>query len=227
MKRILPIILLVCLFSKAFSQFDERVFFQLGGTVGFDYTQMKGKIGEGLSFYDITNNQINYATVIFTTRLNFLEFSNNSSMSLDVQPALSLGRAYNSVGGNGNASFRLPAFLELNFGAASTVSTRKDYGFGIGIGAQYMKYPLMGNVPVYNGTHAGEIYSINSSWICPTLQMGLKFFGKSYYCREINLRATYGASNKLDNNSETSSNQVIKDFQTMGVMISFLQYLNY
>lgn len=227
MKRILPIILLVCLFSKAFSQFDERVFFQLGGTVGFDYTNMTGKIGEGLTYYDVSNNQINYATVIFTTRLNFLEFSNNSSMSLGVQPALSLGRAYNSVGGGGNASFRFPAFLELNFGAASTVSTRKDFGFGIGLGAQYMKYPLMNTVPIANGSHEGEVLGINTKWIAPTLQMGLKFFGKSYYCREINLRATYGSYDEINNDSEYSKNQVIKDFKTMGVMISFLQYLNY
>jgi hypothetical protein len=228
MKRLIQVVLLISVFSNAFSQIDERVFFQIGGTVGADYSASKGAIGvKNINVnQSYTNTQINYASVIFGSRINFMEFSNNSSMSLALKPTLSMGRAYNDIGGGSNLSLRVPVFMELNFGAASTVSTRKDVGFAIGFGMQYVRYPLLKGVPVAKdlGTKA---VTVNAHWFEPVVDMGIKFFGKHYYCREVNLRASYASIKEVDNSTAQAPDQVIKGFTNMGFMLSFSQYINY
>lgn len=224
MKRFATFLLFVSILTQGFSQLDERVFGQIGGTVGFDYTRSSGTI-LGAEF---TNNQINYASIIFAGRMNFLELSNNSSLSLAVHPTLGIGRAYNEIGGGSSFSLRVPLFVELNLGAASTVSTRKNEGFAIGLGAQYVRYPMFGNgtVPVAKDKN-NKVVAMSAIWTEPVLQMGYKFFGKNYYCREINLRASYAMPFGTVNNDTKLIKSNIDNFNSFGVMLSFLQYINY
>lgn len=224
MKRLLSLLLFVSILTQGFSQLDERVFGQIGGTVGFDFTHTSGKILDT----EFSNNQINYASVIFAGRLNFLELSNNSSMSLAVHPTLGIGRAYNEIGGGSSFSLRVPLFVEINFGAASTVSTRKNEGFAIGIGAQYVRYPMFGNgtIPVAKDKNK-KIVAMSTIWTEPVLHMGYKFFGKHYYCREVNLRASYAMPFGVVNNDTKLIKSNVENFNSVGVMLSFLQYINY
>ena len=224
MKRLATLLLFVGIFFQGFSQLDERVFGQIGGTVGFDFTHSSGTV-LGTEY---SNNQINYASVIFAGRMNFLELTNNSSMSLAVHPTFGIGRAYNEIGGGSTFSLRVPLFIELNIGAASTVSTRKNEGFAIGIGAQYVRYPMFGNgtVPVAKDKN-NKVVAMSAIWTEPVLHMGYKFFGKNYYCREINLRASYAMPFGTVNNDTKLIKSNIDSFNSMGVMLSFLQYINY
>ncbi len=224
MKRLLSLLLFVSVLTQGFSQFNERLFGQIGGTVGFDFTRSSGKILN----VDFSNTQINYASVFFAGRMNFLELSNNSSMSLALHPTFSIGRAYNEVGGGANFSLRVPFFMELNLGAASTVSTRKNEGFAIGMGVQYVRYPFFSNgiVPVAIDRNRKPV-AMSAIWYEPVMQMGYKFFGKNYYCKEINLRASYAMPMGIVNNDTDLITSKIEKFNSVGVMISFLQYINY
>jgi len=224
MKRLLHVVLFLAITSSVFSQRKtERFFMQIGGTLGADVMFSDGDIRKE----SFTTTNINYASVIFTSRLNFLQLSNNASISLGVQPTLSIGRAYNSVGGGGNLSFRLPGVIELNLGAAATGSTRKDVGFSIGGGVQYMKYPISANsVPVAPSKNS-DYLGMYATWLEPVLVTGVKFFGKSYYCREVNLRFSYASKDEVNNATDLTQGEVINNFHSMGIMVSFLQYLNY
>lgn len=223
MKRLIFSALLFFIVANTYSQLDERVFGQIGGTLGADAMMTSGVIQK----QSFSSTNINYVTVMFTGRLNILEFSNNMSMSLGVQPTLSVGRAYNSVGGGGNLSVRIPGVFELNFGAASTVSTRKDVGFSIGGGIQFVKYPLSSKAIAVAPNKNNDYLGIYAKWTEPVLVTGIKFFGKHYYCREINMRVSYASIGEVENNSKITENQFITGFQNVGVMLSFLQYINY
>ena len=232
MKRLLHLVLFMSIFSSAFSQFNERLFGQVGGTLGADVMISEGKMGVKRVPFSSTN--VNYATIMFAGRMNFMEFSNDLSMSLGVQPTLSVGRAYNEQGGGGNISFRLPMVVELNFNSAATVSTRKKRGYSIGGGVQYVKYPLSAkSVPVARPeTNTGSEYlGVKATWIEPVLVTGVKFVGKHYFAREINLRISYAnisevGNDHIEGNKEDDRNNM-HDFTSIGFTLSFLQYINY
>ena len=228
MKRLLHLVLFMSIFSSAFSQFNERLFGQVGGTLGADVMISEGKMGVKRVPFSSTN--VNYATIMFAGRMNFMEFSNDLSMSLGVQPTLSVGRAYNEQGGGGNISFRLPMVVELNFNSAATVSTRKKRGYSIGGGVQYVKYPLSAkSVPVARPeTNTGSEYlGVKATWIEPVLVTGVKFVGKHYFAREINLRISYAnisevGNDHIEGNKEDDRNNM-HDFTSIGFTLSFLQ----
>ncbi|HPY82312.1 MAG: hypothetical protein M0R02_01205 [Bacteroidales bacterium] len=232
MKRLLHLILFMSIFTTAFSQFNERLFGQVGGTLGADIMMSEGKMGIKKIPFKSTN--VNYATIMFAGRMNFLEFSNDLSMSLGLQPTLSVGRAYNQQGGGGNISFRIPLVVEVNFNSASTVSTRKKTGFSIGGGVQYIKYPLSAkSVPVAKPElqTGSEYLGIKASWLEPVLVTGVKFVGKYYFAREINLRISYANISEVGNDhfegNKNDTRNNMHDFTSFGVTLSFLQYINY
>lgn len=224
MKKLFSFLVLAHIASFSFSQIDERVFGQVGGTILADITQSSGSIlGEKFETYNI-----NFASFMFAGRINFLEISNNTSLSLSAVPTLSVGGAFNDIGASANFSFRLPLLIDFNYGTAATIVTRKNGGIAFSLGAQYSRYPLFPN-----GTAAvakdrnGKILSMSAYWIEPVMSVGYKFFGKHYYCREINLRASYALPMGEVNNDTKQIKSNIDDFKSMGVMISFMQYINY
>jgi|SRR5690554_286373 len=227
MKRFFYLILFMSMFSTAFSQFSERLFGQIGGTLGADVMFSEGNIRQ--ESFETTN--VNYATVFFAGRMNFLEFSNDVALSLAAQPTLSVGRAYNTQGGGGNISFRMPLVAELNFNSAATVSTRKRVGFSIGGGIQYIKYPISSKpVPVAPSNNA-QYLGMNAQWWEPVVVTGVKFVGKFFYAKEINLRVAYANKSSLENTNKNNSlemaNENITEFTSFAFTLSFLQYINY
>ena len=248
MKRLVQ--LLVCLVlvsTSAFAGkggFGERLFFQVGGTIGADVMNMTGTIGKDPEnatsksqkiATEYSSLNVNYATLILAGRINFLEMTTNSALSLNVRPSFSFGRAYNTTGGGNTTMLRLPFTLEFNSGAASTASTRAKTGFSFGGGAEYIMYPLGNAVsiaedPNGNGGMAGGYNrDLKASWLQPVVYAGVKFFGKHYYCREINFKASFSSIATVNNKSNVDADKfgTIYDFKTVGLMISFLQYINY
>lgn len=229
MKRIIHLVLFVSVFSNSYSQFHERLFGQVGGTIGLDVMYTDGKMRVTKEAFESLN--VNYATVIFAGRLNILEFSNDLSLSFAAQPTLSVGRSYNNQGGGGNLNMRIPMVFELNFNSAATVSTRKKTGYSIGGGIQYVQYPLFGNNSVPVGQGSTQFLGMNANWVEGVLVTGVKFVGKHFYARELNLRIAYAQISELGNdhfegNKDDNRNN-IHDFRNVGVMLSFLQYINY
>lgn len=247
MKRFGRLVLLLSFISSfAFAGrggIGERLFFQVGGTVGADVMHMEGtfvntKGATNVKDINFVSNNVNFATVQLVGRINFLELSNNSSLSLAFRPSGGFGRAINDIGGT-TTTLRLPFTIDINSGAASTVSTRAKTGFSFGIGAEYIMYPAVGEgVSVCNDANQGAVnnnyVSMKGGWWQPVAVVGIKFFGKHYYCREINFKACYYSTSALENKSISSESVVeenfyskISDFSNVGLMISFMQYLNY
>lgn len=247
MKRFVQ--LLVCLSlvsSVAFAGrggIGERIFFQIGGTVGADVMKMDGmfkntKGAANMKDLPIENLNVNLATLQFVGRLNFLELSNNSSMSLSFRPAASIGRSINDFGGP-STMLRLPLTFDFNSGAAATVSTRAKTGFVFGFGFEYISYPAVGDGVTVQKTDAGngqagqnENYlNMKGSWIQPVATFGIRFFGKNYSCKEVNFKACFKGASDLDNKSvvDNASNPyaVVGDFKNVGLMLSYIQFLNY
>ncbi len=231
MKRFLHLVLFASLFSNAFGQFNERVFFQAGGTVAADFRSFSGIPSDSRTKFNAIN--YNYATVILTGRVNIIEFSNNFSMSLGLQPAFSVGSFKETNADGPYCSVRIPGLLEFNFNAGATVSTRKDNGLSIGVGYQYTRLPMSEKTPLYilENPNDKDINSVNLDFFEPVVVVGYKFFGKKYYCKEINFRASYGAKDELINETSLTINdkidRYITDFRTFSFTLSFLHYLNY
>lgn len=243
MKRIAELVLCLSLFaSSAFAGggFGERIFFQVGGTIGADVmnyggTFLKDNPASNLDPLEFSSLNVNYATIVLAGRLNFLEMSNNSSLALAFRPCASFGRAYNDAGGGNSTTLRLPVTIDYNSGASSTVSTRAKTGFSFGVGAEFLMYPLGNAVDVVeqgvngSGNVSSQALNFKANWIQPVVVVGIKFFGKHYYCRELNFKASYTSLSSISNKTNDGSGlyEKVSDFTSVGLMVSFLQYLNY
>ncbi|MCQ2959222.1 MAG: hypothetical protein MJ198_03420 [Bacteroidales bacterium] len=237
MKRLFQLVVCFSLISSVVfagrGGIGERLFFQIGGTVGADVMNMTGTIAKGEIDERLetpyTSTNVNFATLVLAGRINFLELSNNSSLGLVLRPCASFGRAFNDYGGT-STMVRLPFSIELNTGAAATVSTRAKTGVTFGLGYELVKYPVGNGITVASDN--GQERAIKAGWGQYVGVVGIKFFGKHYFCREINFKASYssrGGDNYVRNlaEEENSYYKNIGDWQTVGLMISFLQYLNY
>ena len=247
MKRIFQLVVCLSLVSSVamagHGGIGERIFFQVGGTVGADVMQMNGMFynksgAKNLKDLPVENLNVNLATVSFVGRINILELSNNSSLSLAFRPAASIGRSINDFGGP-STMLRLPFTFDLNSGAAATVSTRAKTGFVFGIGAEFISYPALGDGVTVQKTDAGitqqgqneNFINMKASWIQPVATFGIRFFGKNYSCREINFKACFKPESEVENKSvvDNAANpySTVSDFKNMGLMISYIQFLNY
>ena len=220
------------------------MFFQLGGTIGADVMHYEGifcknSLASNIDPIPFSATNVNYATLMGLAGINFLEVSTNFSLSLAARPNISFGRAYGDGGGT-TSMIRLPFTLDINSGAAATVATRAKTGFSFGVGAEFVKCPLGNAVDVaaekeVNGGNdkTGRYINMKVAWWQPVAVVGVKFFGKHYLCRELNLKASFGSKGELDN--KTTINAIngqslygtIYDWKSVGLTISFLQYLNY
>ncbi len=235
MKRLIQLVICLSILStSAFAKggIGEKFFFQLGGTVGADVMNMSGTfckdaIASNIDPIEFSSLNVNFATLSFVGRVNFLEISNNSSLSLAFRPAVSFGRAMNDLGGN-SSMVRLPLTIGFNSGASATVATRSKTGFSFDLGAEFVQYPL-GNAVDVCKNEGGQVLDIKMSWIQPVAVVGVKFFGKKYLCKELNFKACFMSMGSINNKSALDSNLYgkISDWQSVGLMISFLQYLNY
>ena len=234
MKRLFQVALFIGLFSvSSFAKggFGDRLFFQVGGTIGADVMNMTGVIAKGTPLEtEYSSLNVNYATLALSGRVNLLEISNNSSLGLTLRPSGSFGRAYNDAGGGSSTMLRLPFTFDFHSGAAATVATRAKTGFTIGVGAEYVMYPLGNPVAVApdpNGLDRDR--DIKANWLQPVVVAGIKFTGKHYYCREINFKASFSTASSMTNSTSLDAQYYgkIDGWQTVGFMVSFMQFLNY
>lgn len=247
MKRFIQ--LLICFLAIATTTFAgggkgfaSKLFFQLGGTIGADVMRYEGVFCKDNSATNIAPipfaaTNVNYATLMGVGRVNFLEVSNNLSFSIATRPNISFGRAYGDGGGT-TSMIRLPFTFDINSGAAATVSTRAKTGFSFGVGAEFIKYPLGNAVDVAAekgnfGDNTGRYVNMKASWWQPVAVVGVKFFGKHYLCRELNFKASFCSMGELQNQTTIDVAQsqslygTVYDWKSVGLTISFLQYINY
>ena len=124
--------------------------------------------------------------------------------------------------------FRAPCTIDVNFGNAATSKSRAKMGLVLGAGVQWVKYPLYGDVTIFEGSTSSvttlNSINMNNNWWEPVFQLGIRNAAKHHYSREVNIRAAYvnRSSMQLGN-----INHAIKDFQRFSIMLSYLMFLNY
>ncbi|MEP7128012.1 MAG: hypothetical protein ABI729_04050, partial [Chitinophagales bacterium] len=117
--------------------FKDRFFHNIGYTVLLDAFGLPS-----FSDVDVNVNTVDKVTgfalftYIYEPRLNIFELNENTSIDIHAIPALGLTYSTNNntsyIG-----SFSLPVLAGINFGNVSTYTTRKNVGFGMGIGVEY------------------------------------------------------------------------------------------
>ncbi len=111
--------------------------------------------GVGISAYtDFTISEIEYLnghvesrtglnaiSVLLPMKYNIAEIGDDLAIALGTSPCLGLGYL---VPNGGPLNFRLPFYAQIDYGKLSTDRSRKDIGFGLGIGYQIEKHRLFG-----------------------------------------------------------------------------------
>jgi hypothetical protein len=121
-------------------------------------------------------------SIAYQIRLTLIEFNKNSTFSLSIFPSLGITVAYgrnNEELGIGHVA--LPAFLEYNFGTMSTFSFTKNHGITLGLGMEYIIFPLYLKYQrtenyTYNMT---DNYTYNRSWIQPSAYFSYKYLNRN------------------------------------------------
>ncbi len=141
-------------------------------------------------------------SVAYQIRLNLIEFNKNSSFSISMFPNLGITIAYgrnNEDIGIGNVA--LPLFLEYNFGPMSSLSFTKNQGFSLGLGMEYILFPLYLNYQrtqnyTYNLT---EDYTYKRSWVQPAVYFTYKYINHSGIYNAIILKVGVSIKEKFVN----------------------------
>ena len=233
----IKILIIVFIFSSfcVFSQENEKtkstkVFHAIGYTVLADFVSSPVKIipfsrfDENTSTYVdshsfLKTEGINLGTFMYRFRYNIKEFSQESALSLSVNPSvcLELFVPEKLTDDVGLFVFNLPLLLNYEHGAGSTYKSSAEKGFVIGAGIEYFKAPILfveqpDNMPI-------------TSFIIPVASAGFRYWTKNNRLAEINLKFGKGAKVKLPEIYEAET--LPRSLSAYSFRLSYILFLNY
>lgn len=166
---------------------------------------------------------INITSAFYMARVNLFSMNDENAISLLVVPSFGYGiikiQFDNIMKANiyyapmAMGTFTLPAFLSYEYGAGSTNNTVADNGFALRAGVEFVKSGLLEPEP--------EAY--HSSFIQPAFSAAYRFWTKSNYLMEINLKYGFGSASSYDS-------QIVSQFKkskSSTIVLSFFRYINY
>lgn len=242
----LALILLIN-YNNTFAQsVKDRFFIALGWTVIADYAVLP----TSNKLINVSNNSLNqleggylavnqYAVSLGTYaakfRFNVIDFNDNSSLSMHVQPALGL-----CLGSGENiGSLSIPLMLSFNTGNISTYKTSKNSGFGIGIGLEYFNgglikniekaedliyYDQLGNSQIIQDDYKPDFTNL----FAPAFELSYRFWNKSNSAKEISFMVGLGSKKELETAGTFQTVTQSGDAKTpMHFRLLFSKYLNY
>lgn len=240
-------------FQTAYSQgFKDKFFTATGFTVGLDVAQLPSYNYLSSAYYNNSNEltgtytasaplSVSYFTYAVKFRYNLVDFSDDASLSIHVQPALGLSFSYNDdISGVSNiGSFSLPIMVGFNTGNISTYKTSKNKGFGIALGVEYFNGGL-----IKAGENSDEVsYTDNATQqpvyvenvkqktgklLAPAMEVCYRYWTKSNKAREISFLASFGGKGDLETNSTFQQiDQTGAAKGTFHFRIMWSRYLNY
>ncbi len=168
---------------------------------------------------------ISFLTIGFNNQFVVKKFGDDKSLSVNVFPTVALSFTVRRA-----VSFTLPVFLQFNSGNVSTFDTKKETGFTVGVGAEYV------NVGLVNLAGTAEddfLFDDNLgvqgyeaiSYIQPAANIGYRFFNKNEIARELNFRYsfktidTYAAFGQLPAGETSALSQWFR--------LSYIRYIGY
>lgn len=196
-------------FVKAQS-FSERIIFGDGLSILTDIFMGPEALSKNNSSV-YTNYGISILSYSLNPRFILKEFSNNTSISLDIPVSLAI-----SFSDNGFGSFTVPVMLGFNHGNISGYSSDKEKGFVLGLGVQYLNSAIIKSEDFYED-------EVKRSWIEPVFNIGYRYWNKKFVAKEINLKVGYkpGETFMDDKNYEKGSTR------SFSMRLAFIVYPKY
>ncbi len=256
MKKITPILSAIllslsCLHTANAQGFKDKFFTATGFTVGLDVAQLPAY--NYLTNAEYINNEltgtytaikpisVSYFTYAVKFRYNLVDFSDDASLSLHVQPALGLSFSYSDdISGVSNiGSFSLPIMVGFNTGNISTYKTSKNKGFGIALGVEYFNGGLIKSGAnedkvSYTDNATNQIVYVENvkqstgKLLAPSMEVCYRYWTKSNKAREISFLASFGGKGDLETNSTFQQiEQTGAAKGTFHFRIMWSKYLNY
>lgn len=230
MKKIIITIVLFLSCFCASAQFSRFMFFSAGYSFLTDVAVSHSNLADvhdeeynvdcQESFQSV---QWNFMSGMVSARMMLLPLTMNSSISLSATPTLHAGVIIpvHNLGSRYGVNIAVPVFAELNIGAAARYISSADLGFVIGVGFEYACSPLL-SYALTDTDYTDEDF--RTSWILPTIKLGLRHWSKKNRVKEINLKLGFGEKGK---EFRTFGKEISNEYRNLHFGISFLQILNY
>jgi hypothetical protein len=116
------------------------------------------------------------------------ELNNEASIGLDASPSLGLTLTPNGIG-----TLEVPILLSYNSGAASTYSSKKDNGIGIGVGVHLIKNGIIKSSIFDGGVSTNQKTIDRSFFIQPAATITYRYFNSNENAREWSLKLGYSS----------------------------------
>jgi hypothetical protein len=231
MKKVSTLIIILCASVIVSAQsFKDHFFSSIGFSPFLDFGSGPSQV-EG-PFADQNNNgnpvylvyQSNWSfspTFVYEARYNLTEPSENMAISVKSTPALT------GWAGEGLFGFFLPIGIGLELGNGATYQTSANTGYSFTLGYSLNMTPLllMGSVP-----DEADLYNvdINSTWGCPYIAAGIRYWNKKNKLREISIRYGFGPSGDSDSAVGNRSSSSVSDVKGSYILrVSWMKYINY
>lgn len=257
MKKITPILIvtilsLASLKSLKAQGFKDKFFTATGFTTFLDVAQLPSYNYLNSAYYNSNNELVGSYTAsaplsysLFTyavkLRYNLVDFSDDASLSIHVQPALGISLSSDNSGSSQSniGSFSLPIMIGFNTGNISTYKTSKNKGFGIALGVEYFNGGLIKagasddkvsytDLQTQQTVYIENVKQKTGKWMVPAMELCYRYWTKSNKAREISFFASFGGTSDLETNSNF---QVIEQEGsakgTFHFRIMWTKYLNY
>jgi len=231
MKTISTLIIIICAsFIVSAQSFKDQFFSSIGFSPFLDFGASPAQV-EG-PFPDASNNgnpvtlvyQADWSfapAFIYEARYNLTEPSENMAISVKATPTLS--GAFSDLGG---IAFYFPVGIGLETGNGSTYQTSANTGFSITAGYS-LNFPYL--LPLSQVKDEADLYNVKvkSSFGCPYIALGIRYWNKKNKLREINIRYGFGPSGDSFPAGNISSNSVRDVKGSYILRVSWMKYINY
>ena len=137
-RHLIALIITLCSLPGIHKLHAQKLVFGAGISFFTDFT--KSEV-ENLNGSVESRKEFNALSVLLPIKYNIVEINENLAVSLGTSPCLGFGAL---IPNGGPFNFRLPFYAQIDYGKLSTDRSRKDIGFGLGIGYQIEKHRLFG-----------------------------------------------------------------------------------
>jgi hypothetical protein len=256
MKKITPLVLAAVLSLSGLEAlnaqgFKDKFFTATGFTTFLDIAQLPSSNYLNSAYYNSSNQlegsytasaPLSYSLFTYGVKLryNLVDFSDDASLSIHVQPALGISLSSDNSGSSQSniGSFSFPVMIGFNTGNISTYKTSKNKGFGIAIGVEYFNGGLIkvsddDKVSYTDMATQQTVFIENEKqktgkWMAPAMELCYRYWTKSNKAREISFFASFGGKTDLETNSSFQAIQQEGSSKgTFHFRIMWSKYLNY
>ncbi len=169
---------------------------------------------EDLGFESSNSFGVSILSLSAEMKYNLHEFNSETALSIAASPRIG-AMQFNDFEGFGN--FSIPVYAQMDFGNLSTFDSKKDVGFGIGVGYQYDAFNLF----------SGEGFSVGSL----ALRGGVRYFNRNNKAREVAIKYALPATTELTATGYDpitfESYEIPVEFNVTSVQLTWILYFNY